>query len=72
LQYPDAPGEGSFRVRRQGIGPDGLMTFEILMRRPVVGGGELKLNQESYYFFYRPSLFWILNGYEKNIVKTKI
>ena len=32
-------------------------------------GGELKLNQKSYYFFCRPSLFWILNGYKKNLMK---
>ena len=31
----------------------------------------MKLNQKSYYFFYRPNLFWILNGYKKNIVKEK-
>jgi hypothetical protein len=35
----------------------------------MVGGGELKLNQKSYYFFSRSSLFWILNGYKKNVVK---
>jgi hypothetical protein len=34
-----------------------------------VGGGELKLDQKSYCFFHRLCLFWILNGYNKNIVK---
>jgi hypothetical protein len=37
-----------------------------------VWGEELKLNQKSYYFFYRPSLFWILSRYKKDILKKII
>jgi hypothetical protein len=59
LPDPTYNGESRFEVHSSGF-----FQFEL-------GAGEWKLDQKSYYSFYKPSLFWILNGYKKKLSKKK-